>query len=105
MSISVLPLPYGSTATGGKRFIPITGGRVTGPKLEGTIVANTGGNWNCVHVDEVVHLYARYTIQASGRWHPYRHLQQRLWPSQARNYESRLRGSGSDQGVHDQRRR
>lgn len=58
------PLDYGSTATGDKRFIPITGGRGTGPKFEGKILPNTGGDWNSVRADGVVHLYARYTIQA-----------------------------------------
>ncbi|KAJ5381877.1 uncharacterized protein N7496_004305 [Penicillium cataractarum] len=58
------PLDYGSTATGDKRFIPITGGKVAGPKFEGKILPNTGGDWNTVRSDGVVHLYARYTIQA-----------------------------------------
>ncbi|KAJ5618717.1 hypothetical protein N7528_006828 [Penicillium herquei] len=58
------PLDYGSTATGDKRFIPITGGKVTGPRLSGKILGNTGGDWNAVRADGIVHLYARYSIQA-----------------------------------------
>jgi hypothetical protein len=59
------PLDYGPTSTGYKRFIPISGGKITGPKLQGTILAHTGGDWNAVRDDGVVHLYARYTIQAN----------------------------------------
>ncbi|KAJ5753291.1 hypothetical protein N7520_010208 [Penicillium odoratum] len=58
------PLDFGSTVCGDRRFIPITGGNVSGPKLNGTIIPNSGGDWNAVRSDEVVHLYARYSIQA-----------------------------------------
>ncbi|PYI14941.1 hypothetical protein BO86DRAFT_436283 [Aspergillus japonicus CBS 114.51] len=56
-------LDYGSSAVGHRRFIPITGGTVTGPKLQGTIVPHSGGDWNAVRADEVVHVYARYSIR------------------------------------------
>lgn len=58
------PLDIGSTVSGDKRFIPITGGSVSGPKLNGKIIPNSGGDWNTVRSDDVVHLYARYSIQA-----------------------------------------
>lgn len=57
-------LDFGSTFSGDRRFIPIIGGLVTGPKLEGKIVPKSGGDWNAVRQDGVVHIYARYTIQA-----------------------------------------
>ncbi|KAJ5560676.1 hypothetical protein N7513_003075 [Penicillium frequentans] len=58
------PLDFGSTASGDRRFIPITGGSVSGPKLSGKIIPNSGGDWNAVRSDDVVHVYARYSIQA-----------------------------------------
>lgn len=38
------PLDYGPTSTGYKGFIPISGGKITGPKLQGPILAHTGGD-------------------------------------------------------------
>ncbi|KAJ5246776.1 hypothetical protein N7468_001759 [Penicillium chermesinum] len=58
------PLDFGSTVFGDRRFIPISGGSVSGPKLNGKIIPNSGGDWNTVRSDDVVHLYARYSIQA-----------------------------------------
>ncbi|GAQ45921.1 hypothetical protein ABZX51_009520 [Aspergillus tubingensis] len=57
-------LHFGQTTCGDRRFIPITGGSVTGPKLNGKIVPYSGGDWNAVRSDDVVHVYARYSIQA-----------------------------------------
>ncbi|KAL2817977.1 hypothetical protein BDW59DRAFT_152301 [Aspergillus cavernicola] len=57
-------LDPGTTFSGDRRFIPITGGHVAGPKLNGKIISNSSGNWNAVRLDGVVHLYAQYTIQA-----------------------------------------
>ncbi|KAL4737921.1 hypothetical protein BDV11DRAFT_206388 [Aspergillus similis] len=57
-------LDFGTTFSGDRRFIPISGGVVTGPRLRGRIVPNTGGDWNAVRPDGVVHVYARYTIEA-----------------------------------------
>ncbi|KAJ5141032.1 hypothetical protein N7476_009219 [Penicillium atrosanguineum] len=58
------PLEIGSTVSGDRRFIPITDGSISGPKLNGKIIPNSGGDWNTVRSDDVVHLYARYSIQA-----------------------------------------
>jgi hypothetical protein len=57
------PHEYGITNAGNKRYIPITGGTVTGPKLQGEILPR-GGDWNTVQHNGVVHLYARYSIKA-----------------------------------------
>ncbi|KAJ4395066.1 hypothetical protein N0V91_011095 [Didymella pomorum] len=57
------PQYFGNTAAGERRFIPITGGKVQGPKLTGTILAG-GGDWNAARTDGVVHIYAKYSIQA-----------------------------------------
>ncbi|KAH7357400.1 hypothetical protein BKA66DRAFT_445776 [Pyrenochaeta sp. MPI-SDFR-AT-0127] len=57
------PLCFGKTAAGERRFIPITGGQVEGPKLKGKILSG-GGDWNAARSDGVVHILAKYTIQA-----------------------------------------
>jgi hypothetical protein len=57
------PQCFGQTAFGERRLIPITGGRFEGPKIKGTILPG-GGNWNATRPDGVVHVPARYTIQA-----------------------------------------
>lgn len=55
------PQTIGTTIYGDQRFIPITGGTITGPKLTGNILAG-GGDWNLVRPDDLVHLLAKYTI-------------------------------------------
>ncbi|KAI5207277.1 hypothetical protein AUEXF2481DRAFT_91673 [Aureobasidium subglaciale EXF-2481] len=57
------PLDFGSTHTGDRRFIPIVGGRVEGPRLTGEILSG-GGDWNSVRSDGVVHVLAKYAIMA-----------------------------------------
>jgi hypothetical protein len=47
------PHEYGITNAGNKRYIPITGGTVTGPKLQGEILPG-GGDWNTVQHNGVV---------------------------------------------------
>ena len=46
-----------------KRIIPITGGVVSGPKLNG-IVLPGGADWQSIRPDGVTHIYARYTLKA-----------------------------------------
>jgi hypothetical protein len=58
------PVSYGTFDEGDKRFIPISGGKVDGPKLQGTILPG-GGDWNTVHRNGVVDVWARYSIMAS----------------------------------------
>jgi hypothetical protein len=58
------PLSYGASEEGDKRFIPISGGKVDGPKLQGTILPG-GGDWNTVHRNGVVDVWARYSIMTS----------------------------------------
>ncbi|KAF2801515.1 uncharacterized protein BDZ99DRAFT_492506 [Mytilinidion resinicola] len=47
------PHDFGKTAGGEKRFVPITRGILPG-----------GGDWNAARPDGVVHVFAKYTIQA-----------------------------------------
>jgi hypothetical protein len=58
------PLDLGQTQAGHRRIIPIAGGIVSGPKLEGRILAG-GADWQIVRPDNTADLEARYTIQAS----------------------------------------
>ena len=51
--------------TGGTRgFVSLLGGEVTGPKLEGQVVAGSGGDWPLFRTDGVVVFDARYLIKA-----------------------------------------
>ena len=52
----------GATPIGHRRIINITGGRVTGPKLEGKILPG-GADWQYLRNDNVTYLDARYTIE------------------------------------------
>lgn len=53
---------FGSQAQGQRRFVPITGGMVQGPYLNGRILAG-GGDWQTVRSDGVVELHAQYAIE------------------------------------------
>ncbi|PVH98237.1 hypothetical protein DM02DRAFT_470821, partial [Periconia macrospinosa] len=57
------PLYFGKTVGGERRFIPITGGYFEAPRVKGNILPG-GGDWNLVREDVVVHVLAKYTIQA-----------------------------------------
>ncbi len=46
-----------------KRFIGITGGSISGPRLSG-IVLSGGGDWQAIHDDGITEVYARYTLKA-----------------------------------------
>jgi hypothetical protein len=54
----------GSIASGRRRIIPITGGRVEGPRLTGSVLAG-GADWQVVLPDGTAHLVARYTLRAA----------------------------------------
>ncbi|OAL07660.1 hypothetical protein IQ06DRAFT_342375 [Phaeosphaeriaceae sp. SRC1lsM3a] len=58
------PLDYGTTFAGDRRFIPILGGQVEGPCLNGEILSG-GGDWNAVRADGVVHILAKYSIKTN----------------------------------------
>jgi hypothetical protein len=58
-------LNFGDTPYGERRVIDITGGQVEGPRFKGKILPG-GADWQIVRTDGVVHLLARYTVQADG---------------------------------------
>ncbi|MEG3088499.1 DUF3237 domain-containing protein [Sphingomonas sp. PB4P5] len=59
-----VPVELGTVPTGRRRFIPITGGTVSGPKLSG-IVLPGGGDWQTIGADGTTEIHARYALQAS----------------------------------------
>ncbi len=62
--VSVSPvIEAGQVPTGKRRIIPITGGVVHGPRLNGRVIPG-GADWQIVSADNVFDLTARYTIEA-----------------------------------------
>ncbi len=57
------PLDVGPIAAGRRRIIPITGGRVEGPRLTATVLPG-GADWQVVLPDGTAQLVARYTLRA-----------------------------------------
>ena len=55
-------LDVGHVAKGTRRFVPIAGGEVSGPKLNGKVLPG-GGDWQTIRDDGVAELEARYTLQ------------------------------------------
>lgn len=63
--VTVAPaMEYGVIDGKRKRFIPITGGTVSGPRLSGEVLAG-GGDWQAIHEDGITEVMARYTLRTS----------------------------------------
>ena len=58
------PVEKGNVDGQRRRFIAITGGEVTGPKLAGVVLPG-GGDWQSIHADGITELDARYSLKAS----------------------------------------
>jgi hypothetical protein len=58
------PVDFGQVAGQGRRFIPITGGTVSG-EYEGTIIPG-GADWQTIGPNGVIDLEARYGLLLSG---------------------------------------
>jgi hypothetical protein len=58
------PLEYGRIDAVRKRFIPVIGGVVYGPRLSGRVLPG-GGDWQSVADDGLSQVLARYTIEAA----------------------------------------
>jgi hypothetical protein len=56
------PLDFGQTQNGHRRVVPIQGGRVSGPRLQGRVLQG-GADWQILRPDGAADLDARYTIQ------------------------------------------
>jgi hypothetical protein len=57
------PVEQGEIDGARKRFIPITGGTVTGPRLRGTVLAG-GGDWQAILPGGLTRVEARYFLRA-----------------------------------------
>lgn len=58
------PLVIGPATVGLRRVVPITGGTVSGPRLNGRVVPG-GADWQFVRADGVLSIEAKYTLEAS----------------------------------------
>jgi hypothetical protein len=58
-----MPRSAGQSPLGERLHIPITGGRVYGPKLEGRVLPG-GSDWPLIGPDGASRIEARYTIEA-----------------------------------------
>jgi len=58
------PIEQGEIDGGRKRFIPITRGKVTGPRLTGEVLAG-GGDWQTILPGGVTRVEARYFLKAA----------------------------------------
>jgi len=64
VQVSLLePLEQGMIDDGRTRFIPISGGRVWGPRLSGEVLPG-GGDWQVIRPGGLVELDARYFLRA-----------------------------------------
>lgn len=58
------PQVIGPSAHGLRRIVPIRGGEVTGPLLQGKVLPG-GADWQFVRPDGVLQIEAKYTLQAT----------------------------------------
>jgi Protein of unknown function (DUF3237) len=58
------PLDLGQTQAGHRRIVPIAGGLVSGPRLQGRVLPG-GADWQILHQNGSADLDARYTIQTN----------------------------------------
>jgi len=56
------PIVIGAGATGERRIVPIIGGRVSGPRLEGEIMPG-GADFQLIRPDGVAEIEARYALR------------------------------------------
>jgi hypothetical protein len=54
-----------TTPMGGRVYVPVTGGEISGPRLQGIVMPYSGGDWARGRSDGVAELNAHYTLQAS----------------------------------------
>lgn len=58
------PVPMGRIDNGEARMIPIIGGTVSGPKLQGEVLPG-GADWSIMRANGLATVEARYALQAS----------------------------------------
>lgn len=57
-------MEYGEIEGLRKRFIPVTGGTVFGPRLSGRVLSG-GGDWQSIASGGLAHVQARYSIETT----------------------------------------
>jgi len=63
LSVALDPIrEMGAGRAGGRRIIPIVGGRVSGPRLSGTVL-NLGADWQTIFADGMAELDTRYAME------------------------------------------
>jgi hypothetical protein len=63
LEVDLAPIrEMGQARAGHRRIVPIVGGRVTGPKLSGTIL-NLGADWQTIFADGTAELDTRYGFE------------------------------------------
>ena len=66
------PVDVGATPNGVRRIVPILGGEVSGPRLNGTVMPG-GVDYQVWRKDDVTEIHARYVIEtATGARQTYR---------------------------------
>ena len=60
------PLDLGEVARGRRRIVPQTGGRFTGPELNGKLLPGASADWQIVMADGTAFADIRYTLQTDG---------------------------------------
>lgn len=58
------PIVVGPSSLGLRRIVPITGGTVAGPKLNGRVVPG-GADWQFVRADGAIVVEAKYTLESN----------------------------------------
>jgi Protein of unknown function (DUF3237) len=64
------PIDVGETAHGVRRIVPILGGEVSGPRLNGTVMPG-GVDYQLWRNDDVTEIHARYVIETAARTRVY----------------------------------
>ena len=57
------PLELGTIAGVRKRIIPVRGGKISGPRLNGVVLPG-GADWQTLRPNGVADIYARYTLKS-----------------------------------------
>jgi Protein of unknown function (DUF3237) len=60
------PLDFGDVGQGHRRIVPQTGGRFTGPKINGELLPGASADWQIVMPDGTSFVDIRYTLETDG---------------------------------------
>jgi uncharacterized protein DUF3237 len=60
------PMDLGDVAQGHRRIVPLTGGRFTGPEINGKLLPGASADWQIVLPDGTALGDIRYTLQTDG---------------------------------------